>query len=270
MKKYLLVFFFLLSYIALAEIRVKIYFEQVTNGYNIYADNYEFCPVSVKINFNLLNLNVYGGNNNIYVVNTNSRRQLLTTLRVNDYTKRYWFSYVYHTNLGNHYDDYYDWKYAYDLPYSPSSQHKVSQGYNGSFSHQNRYALDFEMPIGTKILAARDGTVIRAVNQFNYGCAHPDCAKYNNYILIYHSDGTFGNYSHLSYNGVMVREGQNVLRGQLMGYSGNTGFSSGPHLHFEVYKQKLFNRYTLQTRFRTGDGNTYNYLQERQVYPRNY
>jgi len=59
-----------------------------------------------------------------------------------------------------------------------------------------------------------------------------------NYILIRHSDGTVANYAHLSKNGSKVTPGGIVEAGDLIGYSGNTGFTSGPHLHFSVFKTK--------------------------------
>ena len=61
-------------------------------------------------------------------------------------------------------------------------------------------------------------------------------AKYGNFVTIEHDDATLGTYYHLKKFGAYVKVGDIVKRGELIGYSGNTGYSSGPHLHFEVYK----------------------------------
>ena len=89
---------------------------------------------------------------------------------------------------------------------------------------------------GAKICAAADGTVIRVVN----GCPH-DYGKnyscgcgggYGNYVMIDHGGGKISIYGHLS--GLTVSAGQRVAAGQLIGYVGSTGYSTGPHLHFET------------------------------------
>jgi len=65
-----------------------------------------------------------------------------------------------------------------------------------------------------------------------------DYDRYNNYILIRHDDGTMGHYCHLKKGGCLVKVGQRVQAGQPIAHSGSTGFSSGPHLHFSVYKTR--------------------------------
>jgi murein DD-endopeptidase MepM/ murein hydrolase activator NlpD len=57
----------------------------------------------------------------------------------------------------------------------------------------------------------------------------------NNYVLIRHADGTLGHYCHLQKGGVLVKVGQTVTAGEPIAHSGNTGFSTGPHLHFCVF-----------------------------------
>ncbi len=59
-----------------------------------------------------------------------------------------------------------------------------------------------------------------------------------NFITIKHNDGTYGKYVHLKQNGVEVQVGDIVQRGDFLGYSGHTGFTNGPHLHFVVFKGK--------------------------------
>lgn len=270
MKYYLLFITLFIVTICKAELKVKIYYEQIDNGYNIYADNSEFCPVSIKLDFSTTNLDVDGGNNNIYVIEALTNKQLLTTLKVSKKGKGYKFTYNYLTNLGNHNEDSYDEDYPYYLPFKTSNTFKVHQGYNGAFSHKNENALDFTMPIGTEIVAIREGIVIEVVENNTKGCSEERCKKYNNFITIYHPDGTFANYSHLKQNGSKVKIGQKVVKGQLIGYSGNVGWSTGPHLHLEVYKQKITDRQTLKTKFKIEDGNRIEFLIEKNEYARNY
>lgn len=115
---------------------------------------------------------------------------------------------------------------------------RVEQGYGGAYSHddeQNRYAVDFAAAIGTPVLAARDGTVMQVESDFDR--AGPNRERYGgraNFVRILHDDGTMALYAHLAEGGVLVRPGQQVRAGQAIGRSGNTGFTSGPHLHFAL------------------------------------
>lgn len=115
---------------------------------------------------------------------------------------------------------------------------RIDQGYGGGFSHddpENRYAVDFAVEEGTPILAAREGVVMQVARDFDRsGLDREKFGGRANHIRILHGDGTMAVYAHLQVDGVLVREGQRVRAGQLIGYSGNTGFSSGPHLHFAV------------------------------------
>jgi len=270
MKNYLLLTFLLFTSLCNAKINVKIYYEQIENGYNIYADNDEFCPISIKIDFDVTNLNIERGNNNIYVVKTKEKKQLLTSLKISKKGKAYKFSYKYWTNYGIHNNKEYDKNYIYDLPFKTSNKFKIFQGYNGTFSHQNENSLDFRMPVGTELTAIREGVVIKVIERNNKNCGKEECKKYNNLILIYHSDGTFAEYSHIKQNGSKVKVGDKVSKGQLIGYSGNVGWSTGPHLHLVIFNQNIDNRETLKTKFKIGEGNKIEYLIEKEEYSKNY
>lgn len=115
---------------------------------------------------------------------------------------------------------------------------RVDQGFDGRFSHtdpQNRYALDFAADIGTPVMAARGGVVMQVESDFaQAGLSEEEYGGRANFVRILHDDGTMALYAHLQPDGALVRVGQKVLQGQQIGLSGNTGFTSGPHLHFAV------------------------------------
>ena len=130
--------------------------------------------------------------------------------------------------------------YIYSLPYAPGTTHKITQGYDGKFSHQgsNKYAIDWQMPEGTPVYAARGGLVVKVKDDSDRGGGNIKYDPYNNYVLIRHDDGTLGHYCHLKKDGVKVHPGQVVKTGDIIALSGNTGFSSGAHLHFCVFMTK--------------------------------
>jgi murein DD-endopeptidase MepM/ murein hydrolase activator NlpD len=95
------------------------------------------------------------------------------------------------------------------------------------------------MPIGTHIYAARAGVVIEIASDFFE--AGVDAAKDGpraNVVRILHDDGTMSLYGHLNWNSIRVVPGQRVERGEYIADSGNTGFSTGPHLHFVVQRNR--------------------------------
>ena len=115
---------------------------------------------------------------------------------------------------------------------------RIDQGFGGSFSHddvQNRHALDFAADIGTPVFAARAGIVMQAEAGFRRsGSRDARDAQRANFIRILHDDGSMALYGHLAVDGVQVQLGQQVAQGEYIGRSGNTGYSTAPHLHFVV------------------------------------
>ena len=102
------------------------------------------------------------------------------------------------------------------------------------FSESSRNAVDIPMKEGTPILAARGGVVFQTVAQHEAGGTDEIYRSKANVVRVMHADGTIGNYVHLMHEGVAVKVGEQVEPGKLLGYAGNTGLSSGPHLHFAV------------------------------------
>ncbi|WP_455383707.1 M23 family metallopeptidase [Salinispira pacifica] len=129
-----------------------------------------------------------------------------------------------------------DDSHLYLFPFEHAKKHRVTQGYNGRFTHfgENRYALDFDLEVGTPVFAARGGVVAEVKQNSSRGGPGEEYDRDGNYILIAHPDGSFGNYVHLRRNGARVVPGERVEPGQFIGFSGNTGRTSGPHLHFDV------------------------------------
>lgn len=130
----------------------------------------------------------------------------------------------------------------YRPPFAPGAEFIIGQAFGGSFSHTEPHAwhaVDIAMPIGTPIHAARAGVVMDSARWFHRsGDNRERYGPRANFIRILHDDGTMAVYAHLDYAGVRVHPGERVARGQYIGRSGNTGFSSGPHLHFVVQKNR--------------------------------
>jgi len=128
----------------------------------------------------------------------------------------------------------------YRLPYALATEFIVSQAYPDVVTHSdgaNRYAIDFVMPVGTGIYAARSGIVIEvASDHYESGVDLAADGPRANIVRILHADGTMALYAHLNWNSIRVAPGQRVARGEYLADSGNTGFSTGPHLHFVVQR----------------------------------
>ena len=144
--------------------------------------------------------------------------------------------------------------FEYQLPYAIGTKHWVVQGYGGLFSHRHAAALDFLMPIGTPIYAARAGTIYSYKDNSDEGGLSSSFINKSNYIIIKHDDGSFGCYWHLQKNGVLITSGR-VAIGQQIGLSGATGQVWRPHLHFSVKRQLDYemNSY-VRTKFKTTKG----------------
>ena len=116
---------------------------------------------------------------------------------------------------------------------------RVSQGFDGAYSHHfpgNRYAIDMPMPEGTPVLAAKSGVVLDMKMYFAGHSNDPADRARTNFIRLLHPDGTMTVYVHLRTASARVSIGQSVATGEMIAESGNTGYSSGPHLHFAVQR----------------------------------
>lgn len=126
----------------------------------------------------------------------------------------------------------------YYLPYPKGKAYKIMQSFGGKFSHNlvsSRYAIDFAMPIGDSISAARSGKVFFIKEDSTTHCPTRQCMSEANKIMVMHSDGSFASYTHLDYQGALVEVGDEVRAGEIIGISGMTGFTTKPHLHLVVH-----------------------------------
>lgn len=128
----------------------------------------------------------------------------------------------------------------YRVPFALARFFPITQAYPDVITHDSPdsyYAVDVSMPVGTDIFAARGGVVIDLTGtNFRGGLDRVRDAPAANVVRILHDDGTYAVYAHLNWNSIRVRVGQRVRQGEYIADSGNTGFSSGPHLHFAVIR----------------------------------
>jgi murein DD-endopeptidase MepM/ murein hydrolase activator NlpD len=128
----------------------------------------------------------------------------------------------------------------YRAPFAAGTNYPITQAYPESITHRSTdsiFAVDMAMPIGTDIVAARGGVVFDvASNNYRGGLNAVRDGPAANVVRILHDDGTFAVYAHLNWNSIRVQPGDRVVAGEYIADSGNTGFSSGPHLHFAVQR----------------------------------
>jgi murein DD-endopeptidase MepM/ murein hydrolase activator NlpD len=224
-------------------------FDVVKRAHNIefWLSNKKPFPITATLEVNASNLSNASGPHNKYsetrVIAGEQRLLVLTLSATNAQQPIHYRDEFYWTPgiLNAKHDN----AYRYALPYAQGAHYRLVQGFRGGYSHlgASRFALDFAMPVGTPVHAAREGQVIDIQGKHNRGGASRRYSRYANFITILHDDGTTGEYYHLKQGGVAVALGAKINRGQLIGYSGNTGFSSLPHLHFAVYQAKSYGKY---------------------------
>jgi murein DD-endopeptidase MepM/ murein hydrolase activator NlpD len=151
-----------------------------------------------------------------------------------------------------------DTSYVYQLPFEKGKAHLIVQGYFGRFSHKNRIAVDIKMKKSTNVCAAREGVVVRVVDNNTRGGSNKKNRPFANLIVVQHADNTRAGYWHLKQNGALVKIGDTVKRGQVIGLSGRTGYSAFPHLHFLAWRFNAKGQWEqMPTRFLTWKGKKY-------------
>ncbi|MCC5815727.1 MAG: M23 family metallopeptidase [Leptospira sp.] len=190
-------------------------------------------PLTVIVEYNdAQNLDLEAGRKDILLISPNEIRST-DFIQISDPNKRWSINYPFRFYQGDITQEM-DADYVYRLPFR--NKHLLTQGYNGIWTHQGKNALDFDMPEKTPILAAREGVVTDFADHFTIGGNNPSLKAKANFVTILHEDGSSAFYGHLYPKGVQVKIGQIVRKGQQIGLSGNTGYSTNPHLHFQVMK----------------------------------
>jgi murein DD-endopeptidase MepM/ murein hydrolase activator NlpD len=211
---------------------VTVYLKTSQNEIKIFANNRKPYPISLELTLTLVAVETKKGLPEFFLIPAMTDSTLLTELVLpNQIGSSFKFNYKFW--IGDFSATHED-KHIYSFPFEESEGYFLDQGYDGKLSHQRIFALDFSMEIGTPIYAARGGIVIKVKEDSDFGCPKLDCVDLANLITIFHDDNTFAEYVHLKYNGAVVSAGDSVETGDLIGYSGNTGYSTGPHLHFTV------------------------------------
>ncbi len=228
---------------------VKIVERRTDEGVTLVAINEFHCPVELQLE--LVHRRNMAGDDEAAVVVPAAGEIDVLSLRPADASMPARYRYEYRYMLGDpeaRHDD----QFVYRVPYAKGRAYTVSQAYPLALTHTGagrQHAIDFALPEGTPVHAARGGTVVAiAYRSFSGGTDAKDADKAN-LVQILHDDGTLAIYAHLSLNSVRVRPGDAVVAGQYIANSGNTGFSSGPHLHFAVERNTGMASKTVPVRF---------------------
>ena len=213
--------------------------ERIGNGQNLIARNRGPAPVSVRLTLSGADNVVASQSLPVHAVVRPNSEMVLLQIRPADPARSLRFSSQSAYNLGSFHAQH-DPQARYRLPFADGGSFVISQAADGPLTTHSaadsENAVDFTLPEDTPIVAARDGTVIETEAANRYGGRDRVLLNMANYVRILHADETVATYAHLAPGGVTVAPGQRVTAGTLIGYSGATGYTAGPHLHFVVQK----------------------------------
>ena len=178
----------------------------------------------------------------------------LLGIHADDPARRYTFRYRYRIQIGDPAARP-DPNALYRAPFADGLAFRIGQAFGGRLSTHDsdaqRYAVDIPMPEGTTIVAARAGYIVEVERKFDAGKLDPEYTWKANTVTIFHDDGTWASYVHLLRYTSNVVPGQRVEAGTPLGLSGNSGYSSGPHLHFVVQRNSGNGPVSIPIRFET-------------------
>ena len=230
---------------------VRLFKQKSPAGVDVIVDNPCFCPVLVVMRAESLSgMTPRNGPVEQKLVDARSR-QTLMQLTYDGAPEKASFGYRYAVLYGDPKAEHRPTE-PYRAPFAVAQRFRITQAFPSRRTHTDvgsRYAIDISMPVGTQIYAARGGTVIEVAARFFEGNDDPKNAARANLVRILHPDGTMAIYAHLQWDSIRVRPGQIVKRGQYIANSGNTGFTTGPHLHFAVQKNSGLTMASLPVEF---------------------
>jgi murein DD-endopeptidase MepM/ murein hydrolase activator NlpD len=256
-KKYkiLLISFIFISFcqIAFGVDLFKVYYKQINDKeYAFFADNNNYCPYQLLVTPELAD-GMYTDTFFPYynVIKPQEKEIYLFSVYTKVKTVDLKIKFKKETSFGDPRNYYYDNDYSYILPFEEGIEFRVTQGYSGRFSHRGwtKYSVDLGMEIGTPICSARDGVVVAVKDDSSIGGRYYRYRYYANYVIVYHDDGTFAEYMHIKKNGSAVKVGDRIKTGETIAFSGNTGWTLGPHLHFMVFRPEYLSYSTIPTKF---------------------
>ena len=234
---------------------IELYKYPLTDGDILIAKNTSYIPIEVMVELSSDSKNVSSDLSKAITVPPKSQKFGFKVC-ISDASKVWNYNYTFNTMLGfstnTHTGD-----GKYFLPFKEGESYTVVQGEMGTFSHFGEFldSLDFGMPEGSDITAMRNGTVTFVKEDSNEGGPDRSFLDKANFIWVLHTDGSIGKYVHLKQNGALVNLGDKIKAGDVVGLSGNTGFTDGPHLHVQVLLEKGFGeREFIPIRFKGIDG----------------
>jgi len=224
----------------------------------LYASNEFYAPVELELGLDeLRNVSLPPPGQSLRFIVPAQREMVLLTFTADDGVATPLIAYRYQYLIGNPEAEH-EPPRPYRVPYAIASRYTVSQAYPYATTHTTTdamYAVDIAMPVGTNIYAARDGVVFEvASTNFTNGTDLDVDGDTANLIRVLHDDGTYAVYAHLNWNTIRVQPGDEVRRGQYIADSGNTGFSTGPHLHFAVIRNAGMRPESVPIAFEGPDG----------------
>lgn len=242
-----------LDRLCLDDVAVCIEAVQGETSVSFFAENQTAAPYSLRVVFDELeNLKALTPLPLRAVIEPDDRR-VIGTFRAIDPGQGTRFRYRFGAALGSFLARQ-DPRHQYRIPFGGESPRVLSQGVGGRHSHQgsSKWSFDFAMPWGTPVIAARAGTVVEVVDDHVANGTAPRFYDKANRVTVMHADGTLAMYAHLRH-GAAVEPGDRVQTGDLLGLSGDTGYSTGPHLHFMVWKRQAdLSRISVPIRFFDG------------------
>ena len=231
------------------------------------ANNSEYCPVTLKLQYQGHMKEKMGKEFDQILLPSRSAENELITIKdfTQDDREKMTISYIFGDVLQEEYDK----DFVYKLPYPIDAEYEVIRSSDGGYLKSLDHAIDIKMPLLSQVCAARSGTVVMVVSDKIANCSTIMCPDLGNFILIYHEDGSFAIYGHLLKNSSQVKVGDIIDAGQVIANSGNTGWSTGMQLHFQVFLSD-FDRTgkTIRPKFSLSPNSEAVYLEYNQYYKR--